>query len=118
MKKFTKMMAVFAALMMALSFAGCSDDDDGPSAVATYKNVDIGEGDTTITFYDNATFEGVMDEHGVVAKGTYTGDAKKAGDGVMTHMMDDKGVMQELPDGGQKFSFIVQDETLILALKE
>lgn len=118
MKKFTKMMAVFAALMMALSFAGCSDDDDGPSAVATYKIVDSEMGAITITFYDNATFEGVMDKHGVVAKGTYTGDAKKAGDGVMTHMMDDKGVMQELSDGGLKFSFTVKDETLIPAFKE
>ncbi|MBP3366544.1 MAG: hypothetical protein J6K96_06065 [Treponema sp.] len=114
MKKLTKMMAVIAALMVALSFAGCSDDDDddGPSAVATYKDVDF-DGDTvTVTFYDDATFEASMDEVGIVAKGTYTGDAKKKGEATMTHMMDDNGSLQELPNGGMKIPFTVENEKL------
>ena len=38
MKKLAKIMAVFAAIMMALAFVGCNnDDDDDPSTVAVYK---------------------------------------------------------------------------------
>lgn len=110
MKKLAKMMAVFAAMMMALSFAGCSDDDDGPAVVATYKDVDF-DGDTvTVTFYDDATFETSMDEVGIVAKGTYTGDAKKEGVATMTHMMNENGSLQELPN--VKIPFTVKNEKL------
>lgn len=108
MKKLAKMMAVFAAMMMALSFAGCSDDDDGPAVVAEYQVDDGG-----VTFYDDATFEASMDEVGIVAKGTYTGDAKTRGEATMTHMMDDKGSLQEIPNGGMKIPFTVENEKLI-----
>lgn len=113
MKKLTKMMAVIAALMVALSFAGCSDDDDddGPSAVAEYQ-ADAGGDSVTITFYDDDTFTASMDELGIVGKGTYTGDAKKKGEATMTHMMDDNGSLQELPNGGMKIPFTVENEKL------
>lgn len=114
MKKLTKMMAVIAALMVALSFAGCSDDDDDdPSVVATYKDVNF-DGDTvTATFYDDATFTASMDEVGIVAKGTYTGDANKKGEATMTHVMDDNGSLQEIPNGGMKIPFTVENKNLI-----
>lgn len=112
MKKLAKMMAVFAAMMMALSFAGCSDDDDGPAVVAEYQ-ADAGGDSVTITFYDDDTFTASMDELGIVGKGTYTGDAKKNGEATMTHMMDSKGSLQEIPNGGMKIPFTVENEKLI-----
>lgn len=112
MKKLAKMMAVFAAMMMALSFAGCSDDDDGPAVVAEYQADDGGDS-VTITFYDDDTFTASMDEFGIVGKGTYTGDAKKKGEATMTHVMDDNGSLQEIPNGGMKIPFTVENEKLI-----
>lgn len=112
MKKLAKMMAVFAAMMMALSFAGCSDDDDGPAVVAEYQ-VDDGGDSVTFTFYDDNTFTASMDELGVVGKGTYTGDAKKNGEATMTHTIVDNGSFQEIPNGGMKNSFTVENEKLI-----
>lgn len=112
MKKLAKMMAVFAAMMMALSFAGCSDDDDGPAVVAEYQ-VNDGVDSVTITFYDDDTFTASMDELGIVGKGTYTGNAKKEGVAAMTHVMDGNGSLQEIPDGGVKIPFTVENEKLI-----
>ena len=87
MKKLAKIMAVFAAIMMALAFAGCNnDDDDDPSTVAvykaTYEDEDVGTVTQLTTFYDDNTF--VMDvEMGdlkcTVMTGTYTGDPSKDG---------------------------------------
>lgn len=112
MKKLAKMMAVFAAMMMALSFAGCSDDDDGPAVVAEYQADDGGDS-VTITFYDDDTFTASMDELGIVGKGTYTGDAKKKGEATMTYMMNDNGSLQEIPNGGVRIPFTVENEKLI-----
>ena len=90
MKKLAKIMAVFAAIMMALAFAGCNnDDDDDPSTVAvykaTYEDEDVGTVTQLTTFYDDNTF--VVDvEMGdlkcTVMTGTYTGDPSK--DGALT----------------------------------
>ena len=87
MKKLAKIMAVFAAIMMALAFAGCNnDDDDDPSTVAvykaTYEDEDVGTVTQLTTFYDDNTF--VMDgEMGdlkcTVMAGTYTGNPSKDG---------------------------------------
>ena len=84
MKKLAKIMAVFAAIMMALAFAGCNnDDDDDPSKVAVFKATDEYEGATyTLSCYDDNTF--VIDgEKGdlkcTVMAGTYTGDPSKDG---------------------------------------
>ena len=82
MKKLAKIMAVFAAIMMALAFAGCNnDDDDDPSTVAVYKATDENDGATyTLSCYDDNTF--VIDgEKGdlkcTVMAGTYTGNPSK-----------------------------------------
>lgn len=84
MKKLAKIMAVFAAIMMALAFAGCNnDDDDDPSKVAVFKATDEYDGATyTLSCYDDNTF--VMDgEMGdlkcTVMAGTYTGNPSKDG---------------------------------------
>ena len=87
MKKLAKIMAVFAAIMMALAFAGCNnDDDDDPSTVAvykaTYEDEDVGTVTQLTTFYDDNTF--VIDgEKGdlkcTVMAGTYTGNPSKDG---------------------------------------
>ena len=101
MKKLAKIMAVFAAIMMALAFVGCNnDDDDDPSTVAvykaTYEDEDVGTVTQLTTFYDDNTF--VMDvEMGdlkcTVMTGTYTGDPSKDGTITisLTKMPDDDG---------------------------
>lgn len=87
MKKFAKIMAVFAAIMMALAFAGCNnDDDDDPSTVAVYKATfeveELGTVTQVATFYDDNTvvvngYAG--DEKATLMTGTYTGDPSKDG---------------------------------------
>ena len=84
MKKLAKIMAVFAAIMMALAFAGCNnDDDDDPSTVAVYKATDENDGATyTLSCYDDNTFviDGKMgDLKCTVMTGTYTGNPSKDG---------------------------------------
>ena len=83
MKKLAKIMAVFAAIMMALAFAGCNnDDDDDPSTVAVYNGTDEYGAEFVLTFYDDNTLVAVMkssDWSGTVMAGTYTGDPSKDG---------------------------------------
>ncbi|WP_288716401.1 hypothetical protein [uncultured Treponema sp.] len=84
MKKLAKIMAVFAAIMMALAFAGCNnDDDDDPSKVAVFKATDEYDGATyTLSCYDDNTFviDGKMgDLKCTVMTGTYTGNPSKDG---------------------------------------
>ena len=81
MKKLAKIMAVFAAIMMALAFAGCNnDDDDDPSTVAVYNGTDEDGAEYVLTFYDDNTLVAVMkssDWSGTGMTGTYTGDPSK-----------------------------------------
>ena len=83
MKKLAKIMAVFAAIMMALAFAGCNnDDDDDPSTVAVYNGTDEDGAEFVLTFYDDNTLVAVMkssDWSGTVMAGTYTGNPSKDG---------------------------------------
>ena len=101
MKKLAKIMAVFAAIMMALAFAGCNnDDDDDPSKVAVFKATHEKEGVGTVTklatFYDDNTIV-VNGEAGdkkvTLMTGTYTGDPSKDGTITisLTKMPDDDG---------------------------
>ncbi len=78
MKKFTNLVAVFAAMILALScFVACSngdDDDDGPAVVSTWSSDDYG----TLTLYDNGTwtcgeYSGAYKE-ATSATGTISGD--------------------------------------------
>ena len=100
MKKLAKIMAVFAAIMMALAFAGCNnDDDDEPSTVAVYKATEEYDGVTVtelVTCYDDNTFVITAEANGekvTLMTGTYTGDPTK--DGALTisltKMADDDG---------------------------
>ena len=98
MKKLAKIMAVFAAIMMALAFVGCNnDDDDDPSKVAVFKATDEYDGATyTLSCYDDNTFviDGKMgDLKCTVMTGTYTGDPSKDGTITisLTKMPDDDG---------------------------
>ena len=87
MKKFAKIMAVFAAIMMALAFAGCNnDDDDDPSTVAVYKttfeDAEVGTVTQVATFYDDNTVVvngEAGDKKATLMTGTYTGDPSKDG---------------------------------------
>ena len=87
MKKLAKIMAVFAAIMMALAFAGCNnDDDDDPSTVAVYKatfeDAEVGTVTQVATFYNDNTIVvngEAGDKKATLMTGTYTGDPSKDG---------------------------------------
>lgn len=87
-----------AALAAVFGFVACSDDDDGPSAVAVYESKETWkEGDVecyniyTVTFYDDNTFimtsvgkddEDIWNDIGLI--GVYTDDPSTDGTIKMT----------------------------------
>ena len=87
MKKLAKIMAVFAAIMMALAFVGCNnDDDDDPSTVAvykaTYEEEHVGTVTELVMCYDDNTFVITAEANGekvTLMAGTYTGNPSKDG---------------------------------------
>ena len=89
MRKFAKISAVLAAMVLALAFVGCKDDDDDdddPSVVTTWYGTE-NYATETIYFYDDNTFkmEVTMDKVTMVgATGTYSGDTTKNGKIKMT----------------------------------
>ena len=103
MKKLAKIMAVFAAIMMALAFAGCNnDDDDDPSTVAVYNGTDEDGAEYVLTFYDDNTLVAVMkssDWSGTGMTGTYTGDPSKDGTIAITvnKLADENGKLADVP---------------------
>lgn len=121
MKKLAKIMAVFAAIMMALAFAGCNnDDDDDPSKVAVFKATDEYDGATVtelVTCYDDNTFVITAEANGekvTLMTGTYTGDPTK--DGVLTisltKMADDDGKLVDADADTKKYAdgkYVIKD---------
>ncbi len=75
MRKFAKISAVLAAMVLALAFVGCKsddDDDDDPSVVTEWSCVNSDE-QMTLYFYDDSSFK-VELSGDVVASGAYSGD--------------------------------------------
>ena len=106
MRKFAKISAVLAAMVLALAFVGCKDDDDDdddPSVVTTWYTQEVDEDDDsvmteTIYFYDDSTFKVVDSSEGVninFATGTYTSDTTKDGNIVITIKKIVKGVLDD-----------------------
>ena len=107
MRKFAKISAVLAAMVLALAFVGCKDDDDDdddPSVVTTWYCTETDEEDgsvvtETLYFYDDSTFKMVMSSEGVnvtAATGTFTGDTTKDGKNiVMTIKKIVKGALED-----------------------
>ena len=106
MRKFAKISAVLAAMVLALAFVGCKDDDDDdddPSVVTTWYCTETDEDDgsvftETLYFYDDSTFKMVMSSEGVNitdATGTYTGDTTKDGNIVITLKKIVKGALED-----------------------
>ena len=104
MRKFAKISAVLAAMVLALAFVGCKDDDDDddPSVVTTWYCTEEDDEDGVITetlyFYDDSTFKVVESSEGVnitVATGTYTGDTTKDGNVVITIKKVVKGMLED-----------------------
>ena len=106
MRKFAKISAVLAAMVLALAFVGCKDDDDDdddPSVVTTWYCTEEDDEDgsvitETVYFYDDSTFKVVESSEGVnvtAATGTYTGDTTKDGNVVMTIKKVVKGMLDE-----------------------
>ena len=101
MRKFAKISAVLAAMVLALAFVGCKDDDDDdPSVVTTWyctETYEVGSSATmTLYFYDDNTFKMIFSEGSITATGstgTYTGDTTKDGKIKLTatKIMDDDG---------------------------
>ena len=106
MRKFAKISAVLAAMVLALAFVGCKDDDDDdddPSVVTTWYCTEEDEDDgsivtETLYFYDDNTFKMIMSSEGVnitAATGTYTGDTTKDGNVVITIKKIVKGALED-----------------------
>ena len=103
MRKFAKISAVLAAMVLALAFVGCKDDDDDdddPSVVTTWyctEEDESGSSETmTLYFYDDNTFKMIFSDGEITATaatGTYTGDTTKDGTIKLTatKMIDDNG---------------------------
>lgn len=68
MKKIAKITAVFAALVLALAFVACSEEDD-PSVVSEWAATYGGQ-EATMTFYDDGT--AVMKFGSESSSGPYT----------------------------------------------
>ena len=89
MRKFAKISAVLAAMVLAIAFVGCKDDDDDdddPSVVTAWYSAEDGA-TKTVYFYDDSTFklEATMNKVTMVgATGTYSGDTTKDGKIKMT----------------------------------
>ena len=123
MKKLAKIMAVFAAIMMALAFAGFNnDDDDDPSTVAvykaTYEDEDVGTVTQLATFYDDNTIVvngEAGDKKATLMTGTYTGDPSK--DGALTisltKMADDDGKLVDADADTKKYAMQIMKKTNI-----
>ena len=121
MKKLAKIMAVFAAIMMALAFAGCNnDDDDDPSTVAVFEATEEYDGVTVtelVTCYDDNTFVITAEANGEKVThmtGTYTGDPTK--DGALTisltKMADDDGKLVDADADTKKYAdgeYVIKD---------
>ena len=121
MKKLAKIMAVFAAIMMALAFAGCNnDDDDDPSTVAVFEATEEYDGVTVtelVTCYDDNTFVITAEANGekvTLMTGTYTGDPTK--DGALTisltKMVDDDGKLVDADADTKKYAdgeYVIKD---------
>ena len=106
MRKFAKISAVLAAMVLALAFVGCKDDDDDdddPSVVTTWYCTEEDEDDgsvftETLYFYDDSTFKAVESSEGVnvtFATGSYTGDTTKDGNIVITIKKIVKGALED-----------------------
>lgn len=122
MKKLAKIMAVFAAIMMALAFAGFNnDDDDDPSTVAvykaTYEEEHVGTVTELVMCYDDNTFVITAEANGekvTLMTGTYTGDPAK--DGALTisltKMVDDDGKLVDADADTKKYAdgeYVIKD---------
>ena len=106
MRKFAKISAVLAAMVLALAFVSCKDDDDDdddPSVVTTWYCTETDEDDgsvvtETVYFYDDNTFKAVESSEGVnvtLATGSYTGDTTKDGNIVITIKKIVKGALDD-----------------------
>ena len=77
MKSIKKYLFIMAALAAVFGFVACSDDDDDPSAVATYKAT-YSSYTILVTFLDDGTWSQTSEYLGknktTMAEGTYRGD--------------------------------------------
>ena len=105
MRKFAKISAVLAAMVLALAFVGCKDDDDDdPSVVTTWAISEEGY-KAVLTFYDNGTakLEGSDEEGGFSETGKYSGDTTKDGEIVIFYDDGETGTAVIKTESGKTY---------------
>ncbi len=105
MRKFAKISAVLAAMVLALAFVGCKDDDDDdPSVVTTWAISEEGY-KAVLTFYDNGTakLEGSYEEGGFSETGKYSGDTTKDGEIVIFYDDGETGTAVIKTESGKTY---------------
>ena len=73
MRKFAKISAVLAAMVLALAFVGCKDDDDDDQSVVTTWYCEAES--STVYFYDDGSVKAELG--GETYSGSYSGDTTK-----------------------------------------
>jgi len=107
MRKFAKISAVLAAMVLALAFVGCKDDDDDdddPSVVTTWAISEDGY-KAVLTFYDNGTvkLEGSDEEGDFSETAKYSGDTTKDGEIVITYDDGETGTAVIKTESGKTY---------------
>ena len=108
MRKFAKISAVLAAMVLALAFVGCKDDDDDdddPSVVTAWYSAEDGATET-VYFYDDSTFklEATMNKVTMVgATGTYSSGTTKDGEIVITYDDGETGTAVIKTESGKTY---------------
>ena len=106
MRKFAKISVVLAAMVLALAFVGCKDDDDDndQSVVTTWAISEEGY-KAVLTFYDNGTakLEGSDEEGGFSETGKYSGDTTKDGEIVIFYDDGETGTAVIKTESGKTY---------------
>ena len=105
MKKIAKITAVFAALVLALAFVACSEEDD-PSVVSEWATY---QGDKTMTFFDNGTVIARM--NGESTECPYTSTLGTTTVGSVITLPEAKPITIRKDDEGLYFWFAMNGET-------
>ena len=106
MRKFAKISAVLAAMVLALAFVGCKDDDDDDdSSIVTTWTASEEYYKVVLTFYDNGTvkLEGSDEEGGFSEAGKYSGDTTKDGEIVIFYDDGETGTAVIKTESGKTY---------------
>ena len=117
MKSIKKYLFIMAALAAVFGFVACSDEDDDPSTVATYKNTYSPYYTYLVTFLDDNTWSQAVEYDGkkeTMAEGTYRGDPSVDGKVYITatKYLNNDNKLTEIPKDYR------EEETLTISNKK